>query len=206
MLYIITEMAFCLLLALGLGFLIGWFLKKALEKEKENLYIESLKQDIKDKDDEWYRLKAKLVKCEKEQKRLEIELQKSKDQTSLIKSMKDEIKRLGEQIDSRNKEIDSLNEELRECRESKTQIENESKNIKELKEKIEDLEKEREFLKESLKKSEDKLNECKESLFAIKEEDKPAPKQKLIITPQVEEKRNSLLKDILEVFKRHLKS
>ncbi|NPA81375.1 MAG: hypothetical protein GXO31_02075, partial [Epsilonproteobacteria bacterium] len=114
MLYIVSQIVICLLLALALGFLIGWFLKKALEKEKENLYIESLKQDLKEKDDEWYRLKAELEKCEKREKALEAEIQKTKDQNTLIRDMKDEIRRLGEQIDTKNHEIDVLKEAIKE--------------------------------------------------------------------------------------------
>ncbi len=208
MLYIVSEMLSCLLLALGLGFLIGWFLKKALEKEKENLYIESLKQDIKDKDDEWYRLKAELVKCEKKEKALEMELQKSKDQSILISEMKEEIKRLQNQIDLKNKEIEELKETIKEYEESKKEIEKDSEKIKEYENRIEDLEKDKISLKESLEKTKNKLNECKESLFSLKMDEKKPKKEELkaeiIVTPQREENK-SFIKDILDVFRKHLR-
>ncbi len=207
MLYIVSEMLSCLLLALGLGFLIGWFLKKALEREKENLYIESLKQDIKDKDDEWYRLKAELVKCEKKEKALEMELQKSKDQSILINDLKEEIKRLQNQIDSKNKEIEELKETIKDYEENKKEIEKDNEKIKEYENKIEDLKKDKISLKESLERAEKKLNECKESLFALKmDENKPKKeelKAEIIVTPKKESK--SFIKDILEVFKKHFR-
>ena len=227
MLYIVSQIVVCLLLALALGFLIGWFLKKALEKEKENLYIESLKQDLKDKDDEWYRLKADLVKCQKREKALEIEIQKTRDQSNLIKDMKDEIRRLGEQIDTKNHEIEVLKEAIKEYQQAQNQVEEDNKRLEEYQKEIEELkdklrvfEEENEKLENKLKKSEDKLSECKESLFALKMEDKTAPKPpvsekkeelkaEIIVTPEPksdkEETKSSLLKDLVGVFRKYLK-
>jgi len=195
MAYIVSQIIICLLLAASIGFLIGWFLVKAIRKEKENLYIYSLKQDIKDKDDEWYRLKALLVNCEKREKALENEIKKQQEDHSLMDELKEEIKRLHSTIDAKNEEIENLKNSVSEYEELKNSFEEMKKNAEE----------EREKFQKELQNSNDKLKECKESLFALNV-DKPQEIKAEIIIPEDERKSDSFLAGLIEIIKKHLNS
>jgi len=195
MAYIVSQIVVCLLLAASIGFLIGWFLVKSLRKEKENLYIYSLKQDIKDKDDEWYRLKALLVNCEKREKALENEIKKQQEDHSLMDELKEEIKRLHSAIDAKNEEIENLKNSV----DGYKELENSFEELKK------SCEEEKEAFEKELHTSNAKLKECKESLFALNV-DKPQEIKAEIIIPEDEKKNESFLAGLVELIKRHLNS
>ncbi len=215
MAYIISQIVICLLLAVAIGFLIGWFLSKAVKKEKENLYIESLKQDLRDKDDEWYRLKAELVQTQKREKALERELKNKEKDFQLIGELKEEIKNLHTIIDSKDNEIEVLKKELSEKERIKEKLEEEDEKLKELQDKVETLNKEKKDLEKELEIIQRKLDECKNSLFALKfdEDDKKAQREEvkaeIIVTHPSEikdiskNKKSSFWKDFSELIKKH---
>ena len=167
MIYIITQMLLCLIIALFLGFIFGWILSTFIKNEKLQNAIEELESSLKQKNVMLSNIQNELEAKDEDLQIIHDNL-KEKEKELLIKSM--DLEECQKNATSHTNQVKNLNLNLEEISIENESIKAEIETYKEQIKEYQKYEQENDNLKEELNKLNEQTLSCNQRIKELEEQ------------------------------------